>query len=157
MRSFIREVTEEFDVVLFDSPPVLPVTDAAVLASQVDSVLLVYQLGRAGRGLLRRAKSHLQTVQADLRGVVLNDIKAEVSDFSPAEYYYQYYSRYMDEKESTPKNALQKAVHTMRHRLGRGPTRRASSDSKTTRNGTGGGSEYEDLLNVTNDREGTSE
>ncbi len=153
MRMFIEEVTNEFDVVLFDSPPVLPVTDAAVLASQVDSVLLVYQLGRAGRGLLKRAKSHLQTVQADLRGVVLNDIKAEVSDFSPAEYYYQYYARHTDDKDATPKGPLQKAVHNVRHRFGSRPPRhgRSTSDAKHSRNTGDGGSEYEDVLKVTND------
>jgi Mrp family chromosome partitioning ATPase len=157
MRSLIREVTEEFDVILFDSPPVLPVTDAAVLASQVDSVLLVYQLGRAGRGLLKRAKSHLQTVQADLRGVILNDIKAEVSDFSPAEYYYQYYSRYSDDKKAL-RGPLQKAFHTVRQTLG-GPSaqrRRTTSDDANRSRDTGrGGSEYEDVLNVTNDPDRT--
>ncbi len=157
MRMFIEEVTNEFDVVLFDSPPVLPVTDAAVLASQVDSVLLVYQLGRAGRGLLKRAKSHLQTVQADLRGVVLNDIKAEVSDFSPAEYYYQYYSRYTDDKDAVPKGPLQKAVHNVRHRFGNRPARhgQSSSDAEHSRNTGDGGSEYEDVLKVTNDPDRT--
>lgn len=152
MRSLIQEVTEEFDLVLFDSPPVLPVTDAAVLASQVDAVFLVYQLGRAGRGLLRRAKSHLTAVGADLRGVVLNDIKAEVSEFSPAEYYYQYYSRSADEKEA-PLSPLQKAVHTMRDRLGgrASRTNRNHADPHSPEPGTSGGSEYEDVLGVTGD------
>ncbi len=44
MRTFIDEVSQEFDVVIFDSPPALPVTDAAILASQVDGVVLIYQM-----------------------------------------------------------------------------------------------------------------
>jgi tyrosine-protein kinase Etk/Wzc len=154
MQSLIREVTEEFDVVLLDSPPVLPVTDAAVLASQVDGVVLVYQLGRAGRGLLRRAKSHLKTVQADLRGVILNDIKAEVSEFSSAEYYYQYYSRYSEGAGSRPRNRLNKAVAGVRDRL----TSRSSTSKRSTASGspaprTKGASEYEDVLGITGDRD----
>jgi tyrosine-protein kinase Etk/Wzc len=158
MRSLIREVTEEFDIILFDSPPVLPVTDAAVLASQVDGVVLVYQLGRAGRGLLRRAKSHLETVQADLRGVILNDIKAEVSEFSSAEYYYQYYSRYTEGENARPRNRLNQAVAGVRERL----TGRPTSPSGRTAPGpsaprTKGASEYEDVLGITGDRDRSSD
>jgi Mrp family chromosome partitioning ATPase len=156
MQAFIQEVTNEFDIVLFDSPPVLPVTDAAVLAAQVDSVLLVYQLGRAGRGLLRRAKSHLQTVQADLRGVVLNDIKAEVSDFSPAEYYYHYYSRYTGDRDASPGGRIQQAVTTVVRRLGggEGHHQRRPSDGQTSKTNRGS-SEYDDVLKVTDDPDRT--
>jgi tyrosine-protein kinase Etk/Wzc len=154
MRALIREVTEEFDVVLLDSPPVLPVTDGAVLASQVDGVLLVYQLGRAGRGTLRRAKSHLQAVQADLRGVILNDIKAEVSEFSSAEYYYQYYSRYTDDEASGPSGRFQNAVAGVRDRLSSRPSaakpRAASSSPKSGKKTV---SEYEDVLGITGDHD----
>jgi capsular exopolysaccharide synthesis family protein len=154
MRSLIREVTEEFDVVLFDSPPVLPVTDAAVLASQVDGVVLVYQLGRAGRGLLRRAKSHLETVQADLRGVILNDIKAEVSEFSSPEYYYQDYSRYAEGESAGPRNRLNKAVAGVRDRLtSRSSTSKRSAASGSPAPRTEGASEYEDVLGITGDRD----
>jgi tyrosine-protein kinase Etk/Wzc len=146
MGKFIQEVTQEFDVVLFDSPPVLPVTDAVVLASQVDAVLLVYQLGRAGRGVLRRAKSHLEAVDAELRGVVLNDIKAEVSQFSPAGYYYQYYSRYAD--TSQPQSRLFQAFTSFRRRF-RQRHKNATRRSNPTSRGEDGGSEYEDILRVT--------
>jgi Mrp family chromosome partitioning ATPase len=157
MQAFIKQVSEEFDIVLYDSPPVLPVTDAVVLASQVDAVFLVYQMGRAGRGLLKRAKSHLEAVQPDLRGVVLNDIKAEVSDFSPAEYYYQYYSRHADEKASHPLSRLEKAVAGVRHRLGHRASdskRRGGSGPDKTRTParTAGGSEYEDVLGITDEK-----
>jgi Mrp family chromosome partitioning ATPase len=158
MGALIREVTEEFDLVLFDSPPVLPVTDAAVLASQVDGVVLVYQLGRAGRGLLRRAKSHLETVQADLRGVILNDIKAEVSEFSSAEYYYQYYSRYAEGENTRPRNRLNQAVAGVRERLiGRTSSSKGKTASGPSASRTEGASEYEDVLGITGDRDRSSD
>ena len=86
---FIVEVASQFDVVLIDAPPVLPVTDAVILSTRVDGVILVYQLGRIGRAVLKRAKSHLDNVHAAIRGIVLNDIKAEVS-YAPDMQYLHY-------------------------------------------------------------------
>ena len=80
---FIVEVASRFDVILIDAPPVLPVTDAAILSTRVDGVVLVYQLGRISRAALKRAKVHLDTVRATIRGIVLNDVKAEVSSYTP--------------------------------------------------------------------------
>jgi tyrosine-protein kinase Etk/Wzc len=152
MKSFIREVTEEFDVVLFDSPPALPVTDAAILASQVDAVVLVYQMGRAGRGVLKRAKSHIEAVEGDIRGVVLNDIKAEVSEFSPAEYYYQYYTSYGHERKEEPRSILEKALERFRGGTGRRPRPAPPPQPTPPWSGsTDGDTEYEDVLQVTDD------
>jgi len=148
MRSFIEKVMEEFDMVLFDSPPALPVTDAAILATNVDAVLLIYQMGRAGRGLLKRAKSHMDAVRADIRGVVLNDIKAEVSEFSPAEYYYQYYAA--DNLKKEGESIVQRTLDRL---LGRSANRKLRFPAKVepTRRTehAPGGAEYEDVLQVT--------
>jgi capsular exopolysaccharide synthesis family protein len=92
MAEFLRESKEEYDVVLIDCPPVLPVTDAAILGSKVDGVILVYQVGKIARGALKRAKAHLETVNAEVWGVILNDFKAEISGFAPdTAYYGKYY------------------------------------------------------------------
>jgi len=80
---FVVEAASRFDVILIDAPPVLPVTDAAILSTRVDGVILVYQLGRIGRAALKRAKIHLDNVRAAIRGIVLNDVKAEVSSYTP--------------------------------------------------------------------------
>ena len=89
---FVVEVASRFDVILIDAPPILPVTDAVVLSTRVDGVVLVYQLGRVGRAALKRAKSHLDNVHAAIRGIVLNDVKAEVSSYSPdMQYMYRQY------------------------------------------------------------------
>ncbi|HKQ98256.1 MAG TPA: polysaccharide biosynthesis tyrosine autokinase [Candidatus Polarisedimenticolia bacterium] len=86
---FLVEVASRFDVILIDAPPVLPVTDAAILSTRVDGVILVYQLGRIGRAALKRAKVHLDNVRATIRGIVLNDVKAEVSSYTPEMAYLQ--------------------------------------------------------------------
>jgi len=87
-------VASRFDVILIDAPPILPVTDAVILSTRVDGVVLVYQLGRIGRAVLKRAKTHLDNVRAAIRGIVLNDIKAEVSTYTPEmQYIYHRYER----------------------------------------------------------------
>ena len=87
----IVEVASRFDVILIDAPPVLPVTDAVILSTRVDGVVLVYQLGRIGRAVLKRAKSHLDNVRAAIHGIVLNDIKAEVTHAPDMQYiHYRY-------------------------------------------------------------------
>jgi len=92
MKEFLDEIKQEFDIVLIDCPPVLPVTDAAIIASKVDGSVLVYQVGKIARGALRRAISHLEAVNANVWGVVLNDFKAEISGFgTDAAYYGKYY------------------------------------------------------------------
>jgi capsular exopolysaccharide synthesis family protein len=87
---FVVEVASRFDVILIDAPPVLPVTDAVILSTRVDGVVLVYKLGCVGRAVLKRAKAHLDNVRAAVRGIVLNDIKAEVSNYSPDMQYISY-------------------------------------------------------------------
>lgn len=87
----ISEARKEFDIIIFDSPPVLPVADASIIASKVDGVLLVYSVGKAGREVLMRAKVQLQNAGAKIWGIVLNDIKAE-TDLGTTYYYYHYAS-----------------------------------------------------------------
>src|SRR6185369_15329206 len=75
MSEFLRAVSAEYDIVLIDTPPILPVTDSAIVAGQVDGVLLVYQAGKVGRLVLKRAKSHLESTRAKVWGVMLNDVQ----------------------------------------------------------------------------------
>lgn len=92
MEKFIEEVSEEFDLVYIDMPPTLPVTDSSILAPKVDGVVLTYQVGRVPRNALKRAKDQLQQVGANMVGVVLNDVRAEITGFHPAtEYFIHYY------------------------------------------------------------------
>ncbi|MCB2198468.1 polysaccharide biosynthesis tyrosine autokinase [bacterium] len=91
MKQFIDEAREEFDIILFDAPPVLPVTDAAILAKRTDATLLVYRTGKVPRAALRRAKVQIESVGATVMGVVLNDLRSELIGFSSSHYYYGKY------------------------------------------------------------------
>ena len=79
MTEIVEELKSIADYVLFDSPPVIAVTDAAVLATRVDGVLLVIKAGKTRREMAQRAKAVLEKVNANLLGVVLNDVKYDVS------------------------------------------------------------------------------
>lgn len=86
IKTLIAEMQEEYDVVLFDTPPILPVTDAVAFSSRVDGTILVYQVGRIGRNALKRAKFLLDHAQANVLGVVLTNVQSEVTP----EYRYEY-------------------------------------------------------------------
>lgn len=85
MGEIIAGLSEAADVVLFDAPPVIAVTDAAVLASRVDGVLLVIKAGGTKRDHAQKAKALLDKVSAHLVGAVLNNVKMDTS-------YYRYYT-----------------------------------------------------------------
>jgi uncharacterized protein involved in exopolysaccharide biosynthesis/Mrp family chromosome partitioning ATPase len=88
MASLLQGLREEYEYVVIDCAPVLPVTDAVVLAGKVDGTLLIYRVGIVARSGLRRAKSLLENVQGKVIGVVLTGLRAEVSpDFAEMEYY----------------------------------------------------------------------
>jgi capsular exopolysaccharide synthesis family protein len=85
MGEIIAGLSQAADVVLFDAPPVIAVTDAAVLASRVDGVLLVIKAGGTKRDHAQKAKALLDKVNAHLVGAVLNNVKMDTS-------YYRYYT-----------------------------------------------------------------
>lgn len=85
MSDVIAALQTQADIILFDAPPVIAVTDAAVLASKVDAVLLVVSAGKTKREHAKKAKALLEKVNARLIGTVLNNVKGEAS-------LYQYYS-----------------------------------------------------------------
>ncbi|MBU2487764.1 MAG: AAA family ATPase [Proteobacteria bacterium] len=87
---FLEEARKEYDYVLIDSPPVLPVADATVISTIVDGVVIVYEVGKIARTLLKRAKLTLDNVRANVVGVILNNVKPDISpDFQG--YHYLYY------------------------------------------------------------------
>jgi capsular exopolysaccharide synthesis family protein len=85
MQEIIAGLSERADIVLFDAPPIVAVTDAAVLASRVDAVLLVVKAGATKRDHAQKARALLEKVNAHLVGAVLNNVKMDTS-------YYHYYS-----------------------------------------------------------------
>lgn len=85
MERIIEALKSHADIVLFDTPPVLAVTDAAVLATRLDAAILVVRAGRSKRDLARKARDTLLKVNARLLGVVLNDVPFDTAIFR--EYY----------------------------------------------------------------------
>jgi len=83
---------EAYDVVLVDSPPILQATDAAILGTKVDGVLLIYKIGNVSRSALRRAKGQLDNLNVSVMGIVINGLRAEVSEDFKDLRYYSYYS-----------------------------------------------------------------
>lgn len=86
MKHFVKVLSAQFDVILFDTPPILAVTDAAILAQEVDGVILVLASGKVNKDYAKRAKELLDQVGAKILGAVLNIVEMEAS-----EYYYNYY------------------------------------------------------------------
>ncbi len=81
MRDLIDYLRNEADYVLFDAPPLLAVTDAAVLAAKLDGALLVLKAGKTSRDEAREAKEQLEKVHANLLGSVLNNARQSRSRY----------------------------------------------------------------------------
>jgi non-specific protein-tyrosine kinase len=91
MFDILYQVKESADLIVLDSPPVLAVTDAVVLAPRVDGVLLVVKPGKTKMLACRQAVEQLRRVGANVLGVVLNDVEVRRSRYN---YKYNYYKGY---------------------------------------------------------------
>lgn len=79
MGALIERLQTQADMILFDTPPVTAVTDAAVLSTHLDGVLLVMRAGTTRRDRAREARRLLEKVKANIIGVVLNNARLEMS------------------------------------------------------------------------------
>ncbi len=111
MARLIEQLKEEADVILFDSPPSLAVTDASVLATQTDGVLLVADAGRTRRNLAKESAERFQQVGANLLGVVLNRLKP-----GRGGYYYYYYHYYYGDGKKRRRRGLARFLPRLRRR-----------------------------------------
>jgi capsular exopolysaccharide synthesis family protein len=102
MRELVKNLKARYDYVFFDSPPIIGVTDASILASEVDGVILVVQYRKFPKVISMRAKRMIENTGSHILGVVLNNINIMRDD-----YYYYYHSYYADyyyrSQESVPK------------------------------------------------------
>jgi capsular exopolysaccharide synthesis family protein len=98
MKDVIRELKRRYEFIFFDSPPLLGVSDASILASEMDMVLQVIQYRRYPQPMTLRAKQMIQKVGGNLLGLVLNNI-----NMSQDENYY-YYSGYYEYEYRSPKS-----------------------------------------------------
>ena len=93
MSDMIAELKTRYDIIFFDSPPILGVSDGAVLASEVDQSIIIVQHRRFPRAMLLRVKQAIQNVGGTVLGVVLNNVDLR-HDPNYAYYtsYYEYYA-----------------------------------------------------------------
>lgn len=84
LRTLLAKMREQFDMIIFDTPPLLPVTDAQILANQCDGVILVVHCGKTKIEQAESAKTLLLNVKARILGAVLNNTKRQYKD-----YYYE--------------------------------------------------------------------
>lgn len=102
MRELINELKQHYDYVFFDSPPVMGVSDASILASEVDMTVQVIQYRRYPQPMNIRAKQMIEKVGGNLMGIVLNNINMsqDESYYYYSGYYHDYYSRNEDQEPS---------------------------------------------------------
>lgn len=86
MAKLLKQAREQFDVIVMDTPPIMSVTDAQIVAAQSDGVVLVVDSGKVKKDVVLKAKASLDHVKAKLIGVVLNKINRNHSDVYS--YYY---------------------------------------------------------------------
>ena len=103
MKDLINELKQRYDFVFFDSPPIMGVSDASILASEVDMTLQVIQYRRYPQPMNIRAKQLIEKVGGNLVGIVLNNINMsqDESYYYYSGYYHDYYSR-SEEQEAAP-------------------------------------------------------
>lgn len=89
MSALLEVIEGQFEFVIIDSPPVLPVTDSVVIATKADGVLMVVKGGEWGRDVVQQALSQLEAVRANVLGVLLNCV--DVTRRGPAYYYYRHH------------------------------------------------------------------
>lgn len=90
MKKFIDVLKDNYDYVFIDTPPVVPVTDAVIMASYIDRVMLVCSSGELEIELGKQAKASLDSVGASLLGIVLNKLPVNKKRY---QYYYHYKSK----------------------------------------------------------------
>ncbi len=98
-RAALDKLNETFDLVIIDTPPVVAVTDAVVLANDVDGVILVIKSFKVARDLVLQAKRQLVDVDARLIGVILNNFDIQRKSYG----YYYYYTYYGADREDVGK------------------------------------------------------
>lgn len=87
MKKFIAKLKEDYDYVLIDTPPVLPVTDATIMSTYIDKVIIVCLSGKAQIDITTKAVESLKKVEANILGVVLNKVQIKGGNHKSLYYY----------------------------------------------------------------------
>jgi succinoglycan biosynthesis transport protein ExoP len=107
MRKLLETMGDYFDHIIIDSPPAISFTDAAILSTLVDGVLIVVRESKSSRKMVRRVKQQLSDIGANIYGIILNDAKA-----NRPEYYEDYYGSYYRTSERIETATVAHSVQT---------------------------------------------
>ena len=99
MVDILEELKQHFDYVLVDTPPIMPVTDAAVISGKVDATILIVASGVVSPSVAAEAKTRLEQAGAHMLGVVLNKVDVAASSHYGYGYGYYYYYGHDDAHE----------------------------------------------------------
>ena len=110
MKSLLSTLKDDYDMVIIDSPPVGLVTDASVLSTIADSVILVCAVGQAQINAAKNSKALLEKVNANILGVVMNKIPLNEGGYYKYHYssYYNYAAYYGEDKNYDKKSRRRK-------------------------------------------------
>ena len=111
MLDMIQDAKSRFDIVFFDSPPILGVSDASVLSSEVDLTIIVVQHRRFPKSMLQRVKLAIDNVGGKTLGVVLNNV--DVRHDQSYEYYTSYYNYYHKPVANPQKKQMESNVDSV--------------------------------------------
>lgn len=107
MANLIDRLANEYDYVLIDSPPILPVTDSVILSRYVDGVVLVVKGASTPKKVVRDARARLEAVGARVLGAILNNVDVTGGDYY---YYNRYYYSYYQESDGENHSGTRKVV-----------------------------------------------
>ena len=93
MGDLVDKLEHEWDMILFDSPPIVAVTDASMISGEIDAVAMVVKAGQTDRSAVDRALDTIKNVKAPLIGAILNGANPETLS-GKYSYYYSYYNYY---------------------------------------------------------------
>lgn len=110
MEEFLKQVKDQFDIILIDTPPVGVVTDAALLSTIVDGTILVCASGESIKERVKSSKDLLKRVNANILGVVLNKIPVNGNAYYKYHYYQYYDSYYREEKNKKIYSKIKNAI-----------------------------------------------
>jgi capsular exopolysaccharide synthesis family protein len=103
MSLLIDKLEREWDMVLFDSPPIVAVTDASMISAEIDAVVMVVKAGQTDKAAVDRALDTISNVNSPLIGVILNGANPETLA-GKYSYYYSYYNYYYHSSEDADQN-----------------------------------------------------
>lgn len=93
MDQMISELKQRYDFILFDTPPIIAVTDALILTKKIDMTFVVIRIDYTEKGIIKRTKELIENIEGKIDGIIVNGIFAQ-KYYSKQSYFYYYYYYY---------------------------------------------------------------